>query len=130
MLVKNIRHEIRRLAAALAVRPLPAIPHAANLAVQPDGAALAGSDLRAPIEACLEQFDAETAVFQKGAIVDVLHRDTMLHSTVLDQLALRNIVILLSHAHRETQVGLRVRVVVLGAELDDVAQAFLLAVLA
>ena len=47
----------------------------------------------------------------------------MLEGAVLDQAPLRNLLVLLRQTHDKAEIGLRVRIEVLGAELDDVSQA-------
>lgn len=54
----------------------------------------------------------------------------MLESTVFEECTLRDVFVLLGEAHGKPEIDLRVGVELGGAELDDIAEAFFLAVFA
>ena len=86
--------------------------------------------LRGPPHAVPQQPDAVPAVVLGGALVQRVEVDGVLERAVLDQAALRYLAVVAHEAHGEAEVGLGVRVQLLRAQLDDVAQALGRAVLA
>merc|ERR1712072_412537 len=80
----NIRHEVLCRAATVAILPFAAISDATDLVVEPDRAALRYPSCSAAVEAFLEHVNAQRAVLVYAAIVELLHRDAVLESAVLD----------------------------------------------
>ena len=70
------------------------------------------------------------AVVPRSALVESLEVNSVLQRAVLNQGALWDVLVVLGQAHDEAEVDLGVGVELAGAELDDVAQAFLGAMLA
>lgn len=71
-----------------------------------------------------------SAIVAGRALVQGVEVDGVLKSAVLDEGPVGDVLVVPAQAPHEAQAGLCVRVQLLGAELDDVAQAFSGAVLA
>lgn len=69
-------------------------------------------------------------IVARGALVERLEVDGVLEGAVLDQGTLGDVLVVAGEAHDEAEAGLGVGVELAGAELDDVAEALLGAVLA
>src|SRR4051812_34380008 len=126
----NISNKRIHARSSLAVLPFSAIAYAPHLLVQPDGAAYGRVHVGAVLDALPQHADAPGAVVLTDAVVQLIEVDAVLKRAVRHELPLRDARVLPRQAHGEAEVDFRVRVQRGGAQLDDVAQALRLAVLA
>lgn len=77
-----------------------------------------------PANAPSQHVNAEAAIVLTRTIAKLVEIDGMLECTILDETALRDVLIVFDQAHGETEVRFGIRIQITGAKQHDVSQAY------
>nr|POE72274.1 hypothetical protein CFP56_12150 [Quercus suber] len=113
---------------AFTVLPFASVSDTPGLAVESDSAACRNTGLGTSVEASLQHINAEATIVLHSTLIDFVHGDTMLESTVFNQRPFWNVRVLLRQTHSEAEIDFRIGVHFSSTQLNDVTKAFLLAV--
>ena len=126
----NIPNQILRLMPILTILPLAPIIHAPNLIIQPDRTTNSRANILTMLRAIPQQTHTIRARVFAHAVVQHAKVEAVFERAVLDELALGNLLVIVDQAVCEAEVQFGVGVFAGGAQEDDVAEAFGLAVFA